>query len=117
MSPAYGGRTSDVFVVRDSGFLNFIEPFDQVMADRGFKIKENLLIIMATLFIPPSCAASTQMIPSDVRKTSSIANVRIYVEQAIRRVKTFNILKHELPITLVPHADNIVKVWCALCNL
>lgn len=59
---------------------------DQIMADRGFKIKEDLMMIMATLCIPPSCAASSQMLPGDIKKTSSIANVRNFVEQAIRRV-------------------------------
>ena len=117
VSPVYGGRASDVFVVRNSGFLKLIEPYDQVMADRGFKIKEDLMMIMASLCIPPSCAASSQMLPGDIKKTSSIANVRIFVEQAIRRVKTFNMLKNELPITLVSQADNIVKVCCSLCNL
>lgn len=57
------------------------------------------------------------MLPGDIKKTSSIANVRIFVEQAIRRVKTFNMLKNELPITLLSQADNIVKVCSALCNL
>ena len=117
VSPVYGGRASDVFVVRNSGFLKLIEPYDQVMADRGFKIKEDLMMMMASLCIPPSCAASSQMLPGDIKKTSSIANVRIFVEQAIRRVKTFNMLKNELPITLVSQADNIVKVCCSLCNL
>ena len=117
VSPTYGGRASDVFIVRNSGFLELIEPYDQVMADRGFKIKEDLMMVMSTLCIPPSCAASSQMFPGDIKKTSSIANVRIFVEQAIRRVKTFNMLKNELPITLLPQADNIVKVCGALCNL
>ena len=105
-----------MFVVRNSGFLKLIEPYDQVMADWGFKIKEDLMM-MASLCIPRSCAASSQMLPGDIKKTSSIANVRIFVEQAIRRVKTFNMLKNELPITLVSQADNIVKVCCSLCNL
>ena len=96
VSPAYGGRTSDVFVVRDSGFLNFIEPFDQVMADRGFKIKENLLMIMATLCIPLSCAASTQMIASDVRKISSIANVRSSWEICRRCAKILLAAEHKM---------------------
>ncbi|KXJ11353.1 hypothetical protein AC249_AIPGENE26518 [Exaiptasia diaphana] len=117
VSPSYGGRASDAHIVRNCGFLNLIEPYDEVMADRGFKIKEDLMMSMATLCIPPSCAASMQMLPSDVRKTSNIANVRIYVEQAIGRVKLFRILKHELPITLLPLVDDIVRVCCALCNL
>ena len=117
ISPTYGGRASDIFIVKDSGFLDLLQPFDEVMADRGFKIKEELMIKMCTLCIPPSKAASMQMLPADVRKTSSIANVRIYVEQAIGRMKNFNILKHEIPINLLPLSDDIVQVCCALCNL
>ena len=117
VSQSYGGRVSDAFIVRDCGFLNIIEPYDEVIADRGFKIKEDLMMSMATLFIPPSCTAAMQMLPSDVRKSSNIANVRIYVEQAIGRVTRFHILKNELPITLLPLVDDIVRVCCALCNL
>lgn len=101
----------------ETGFLNIIEPYDEVMADRGFKIKEYLMMTMATLCIPPSCTAAMQMLPSDVRKTSNIANVRMYVEQAIGRVRRFHILKNELPITLLPLVDDIVRVCSALCNL
>ena len=93
VSPAYGGRATDIFIVKDSGFLNLLEPYDEVMADRGFEICEELMIRMSTLCIPPSMAAAMQMLPSDVRKTSSIANVRIYVEQAIGRMRVFHILK------------------------
>ena len=92
-------------------------PYDEVMADRGFKIREGLMMRMVTLCIPPSAAASMQMLPAEIRKTSNIANVRIYVEQAIGRVKVFQILKHELVISLLPLADDIVRVCCALCNI
>ena len=86
------------------------------MADRGFKIREDLMMSLATLAISPSCASSMQMLPADVRKTSNIANVRIYVEQAIGRLKVFRILKHEIPITQLQIVDDIVRVCCALCN-
>ena len=99
LSPAYGGRATDVHIVRDSGFLDLVEPYDEIMAYRGFKIMEDLVMMkMATLCIPPSKAKSMQMLLSDVRKTSNIANVRIYVEQAIGRMKVFHILKNELSI-------------------
>ena len=111
MSDSYGGRSTDVFMVRDSGFLDLLEPYDEVMADRGFKIREELMMQMATLCVPPSKVASVQMLPADVRKTSNIANVRIYVEQAIGRMKVFQFLKHELPVTLLPLSDDIVKVF------
>ena len=117
VSSCYGGRASDIFIVRNSGFLNMIEPYDEVVADRGFKIREDLMMHMATLCIPPSCASSMQLLPCDVRETSNIANVRIYVEQAIGRLKVFLLLKNELPISLLPLADDIVRVCCSLCNL
>ena len=52
------------------------------MADRGFKIKEYLLIKRCTLAIPPRAAKGNQMTERDIKETKHIANVRIYVEQA-----------------------------------
>ena len=78
-SSCYGGRASDIFIMRNSGFVNMIESYDEIMADRGFKIREDLIMHMAKLCIPPSCASSMQMLPHDVRETSNIT----YVEQAI----------------------------------
>ena len=104
-------------ILRDSGVLDLVEPYDEIMADRGFKIREDLMMKMATLCIPSSKAKLMQMLPSDVRKTSNIANVRIYVEQAIGRMKVFHILKNELPINLIPPVDDSVHVCAALCNL
>ena len=54
---------------------------------------------------------------SAVNKTKRIANLRILVEPVIRNVKTYRILKHEVPVTLVPNLGKIVRVCCALCNL
>ena len=42
LSEAYGGRASDRFIVEDCGFLKMLRPDDQVMADRGFKIDDQL---------------------------------------------------------------------------
>jgi len=53
----------------------------------------------------------------DVARTKKVANIRILVEQVIRRLKTFAILKSELPITLISHIDDILIVCAALTNL
>nr|CAH3181162.1 unnamed protein product [Porites lobata] len=81
------------------------------------QIKKTLPYCFKALSQSKICASSMQMLPRDVRETSNIANVRIYVEQAIGRLKVFLILKNELPFTLLPLADDIVRVCCALCNL
>ena len=57
------------------------------------------------------------MTASDVALTSKIANVRIYVEQAIKQMKVYHILQSELPVNLLPIVDDIVVVVCALTNL
>ena len=59
VSPMYGQHASDVHIVWDSVFLN-IQRYDLAMADRGFKIREHLLVIGSDLAIPPSCPAVPQ---------------------------------------------------------
>ena len=87
------------------------------MADRGFKMKEELLQRQVSLSIPPSKQGTLPMTTGDVQETSRIANVRIYVEKAIARVKCYNILAKELEITCLSLCDDIVICCCALCNL
>jgi hypothetical protein len=55
------------------------------MADRGFKVKEDVMVVQARLAIHPSTCGYLDMSSGDVSETSKIANVRIYVEQAIGR--------------------------------
>ena len=56
------------------------------------------------------------MTATDVHKTSRTANVRIYVEQAIARMKNLHIIKHELPISLLPLIDDITVVCTVMAN-
>ena len=51
-----------------------------------------------TLVIQISSAVGNQMIAKDLKITSKIENVRIYVEQAIRKTKV-HILQIGLPLT------------------
>ena len=65
VSPVYGERSSDIHTVRDSGFLNLLEPFDQVMADKGFEIKTDLALKQCYLRISPSAAKGSQIVKKD----------------------------------------------------
>ena len=87
------------------------------MADKGFQIWEDLLVRKAELHIPPGRCGSEQMSKNDVKKTQDTTNRRIYVEMAIRRLKSFRILKHEIPLTLISQIDKIICICAALCNL
>ena len=87
------------------------------MADRGFKIKYLLAYHQCTLTIPPSTVSSMQMSQGDVKNTCTIANVHIFVEKAIRRIKEYKLLKIELPILQLPLVDEIVTICAAFTNL
>ena len=117
MSDCYGGRATDKYIVQNSGFLQFLQPNDQIMADRGFKIEEMLAFYQCSLAIPPSKCGELQMSKEQVKNTSRIANARIYVEQVMKRLKDYRILTNEIPVTLISLADDIVKVCAALSNL
>ena len=65
-----------MFIVQDCGFCNLLQPQDEVMAGRGFKIREMLAFHQCTLTIPPSKHSNLQITAKDVRGTSKIANTR-----------------------------------------
>ena len=117
LSDCYGGRASDKFICQDSGFFDVLEFGDEVMADRGFQITEELLARNTRLVIPPGARLKSQMTFGECSKTKSVANLRIHVERAIRRIKTFRILTTVIPISMLHSIDDIVCVCGALCNL
>ena len=86
---AFGGRASDKFIFNNCAFVSWLEPNDQVMTDRGIKVKEDVMVVQARLVIPPSICGNLAMSSGDASETSKIANARIYVEQAIERLKHF----------------------------
>ena len=91
ISRSYGGRASDKFIVKDSGFLNYIRLGDQIMADRGYTIKEKLFATTAKLIIAVFIKGKKQLSANNVTKTR-IANVGIHTERAIQRLKEFKLL-------------------------
>ncbi|CAC5383200.1 unnamed protein product [Mytilus coruscus] len=95
----YGGAASDRFIVNKSGILNLVKDGDNVMADRGFDISDDLKKCGATLNIPPFRCGEFQLSASQVEETRRIAEVRIHVERAIQRIKTFHILNGTMPVT------------------
>ena len=62
------------------------------------------------LCIPPSAVKGNQMTANAVKETSNVANVRIYVEQAIGRIKNLRILKLQNSLLYLPLMDDIVNI-------
>ena len=116
-SKGFGGRASDRQIVERSGFMNEIRRGEKVMADKGFNISDLLALKHADIVIPPGRRGAFQMPNKDVMKTKDIANRRIRVEQVIRRIKSFNMLKYEVPIKLLHVLDEVFIISCAICNM
>lgn len=116
VSSSYGGTENDKFIVNDSGFLNNIRPGDEVMGDRGFAIENELLARNASLNIPASLYHRNELSECDFA-TRRIASVRIHVERATARFKSFRIFKATFPMSHRRMLDDIVLTTCALCNL
>ncbi|XP_030575115.1 uncharacterized protein LOC115772844 [Archocentrus centrarchus] len=117
VSAAYDGRCSDKFITMDSGVLTCLKPGDEVMAVRGFTIKDLLFERKVSLVIPSFTKKCGQLTEEQETYTRQIANVRVHVERAIRRLKVFKILSQTVPIGMAPKIDKILRVCAALVNL
>ncbi|XP_056017028.1 uncharacterized protein LOC130053666 [Ostrea edulis] len=121
----YGGRTSDKFVINDSGFLEKLQYGDIVLADRGFDIAESVAQASSEVMIPAFTKGKSQLSAVDIEKTRKLAHVRIHVESVIGLVRNkYVILQDTLPLDYlissdgsIPTIDKIVTVCCALTNM
>lgn len=98
MSDAWGRKTSDRQIVIDSGILNLLEPGDNIMTDKGLKIRDILQEKGCTLNIPPFYTKG-QLIVDEIFYTQEIAKVRIHVERSIGRIKCFYIFDDVMPLS------------------
>lgn len=117
ISDAYAGRSSDKFITMDSGFLDYLRAGDEVMADRGFTIRDLLNERKVSLNIPAFTYRRNQLTNEETTRTRRVANVRIHVERAIQRLKIFKILSQTVPISMSPKLDNILTICAGLVNL
>ena len=87
VSQLYSGGISDKEIT-------LLERRDDVMADRGFVMNDQLEPLGGTLNIPPFLNNQGQFSEDQVKEPQEIANLRIHVERAISRIKTFKILQN-----------------------
>jgi len=124
---------SDVELVHQSGFLTKCEHFpgDQILADRGFTMKEDFARIAGIeLHTPAFLKGQDQMPAKDLETSRRLSSVRIHVERVIGLMKNrFAILQGTIPLRVVKSlkdeaenaskssADKIVGVCAILTNL
>uniref|UniRef100_A0A3P9H6T7 DDE Tnp4 domain-containing protein n=1 Tax=Oryzias latipes TaxID=8090 RepID=A0A3P9H6T7_ORYLA len=104
VSKLFGGRASDNFITEN-----------KILADRGFTIKD-ILPPGVSLALPAFTRGRKELSEHEVTFTRRLANVRIPIERAIRRLKGFKILCHVISGRL-QSVDEIVSICAGLCNL
>ena len=77
ISKPYTGRISDKALTIDSGYLDLLPAYSRVMADKGFNIADECAARHLYFTVPPGKRGCSQMTPSEVKKTSDIAKLRI----------------------------------------
>lgn len=117
VSPLYGGRASDNYITKNCGLLEYLLPGDEVMADRGFTIGEELCSRRVKLNIPAFMKGRDQLSEEDTINTRRIAAERIHVERAIMRIKSYRLLNTKLGIKSLKNANRTLCVISALCNM
>jgi len=96
--------------------LDLLEPADNVMVDCGFHIFK-IVPEGVSVNMQPFLAGGQQMTAAETEETMGIASVRIHVERAIGRIKTYHILDGTLLNTLSSYATRIAAVCGLLGNV
>ena len=116
LSKLFCGSISDREIVVQSGFLDLVDKNDNIMADRGFNIRDLLLRKNAHLNIP-AFSEGKQLSARAVQKSRRIASVRIHVERAMERIKNFKIIQGVIPLKLKNSLDQVLMICAILSNL
>lgn len=112
ISTRYGGKTC--------GFLDKLKPGAHIMADRGFKHIDKLIVAkQCKLVRPPSVETGVKMSEVQVLETKRIASLRIHIERVIRRLREFKILRPHscINLNLICYIDAIIVIGCGIINL
>lgn len=117
LSDGWGGRASDKKITLNSGLLSKLQKGDQVLADRGFNLREEFAAKGATLYIPCFTKGKKQLSACEVDTSRQLSHCRIHVERVIGRIKQFKILQTVIPISQVKLLNDIIIVCSALVNL
>lgn len=117
VSEPYGGRASDKAITNQSDLYSKCDPFDAIMADKGFLIEEECESNFIYLIRPPFLRKKSQFSRREAEITRSVASARVHVERSIQRLKIFKILKTKYPFRRINEIEDIMIIIAGLVNL
>lgn len=113
VSSLYEGAISDREILKQSGIVSLLKPTMAIMVDKGFLVED---FIPCKVHIPTFLSKRAQLSGPEVRKTQSIARLRVHVERLIRRVKEHKIFNTVIPLSLTG-SIRLEHLYCHNCDL
>ena len=112
VSLLYDGSIADKEIVNRSGYLKkeLRSNGDSVMTGRSFTVHDELAFIKYSSIY----GGREYLTKAEVKASQTIASAHIHVERAIQRIKTYSIIRNEIPLTL---RGSFNKIWTAICLL
>lgn len=99
VSELYPGSISDKEIVKKSGLLQVLQAGDEIMADKGFLIKDELVSVGARLVMPSFLKARKQFTKEEAELNKKVACLRVHVERCMERIRNWHILDGRIPVT------------------
>ena len=84
----YPGSISDKEIVKRSGLLNTLQPGDEIVADKGFTIKDELASVQATFVMPNFLQARKQFTKDKAKTTRELLAIETMSKDAWRELRT-----------------------------
>ncbi|XP_032369093.1 uncharacterized protein LOC116687661 [Etheostoma spectabile] len=113
VSSLYAGSVSDKELFKQSGIVSLLKPGMAIMVDKGFLVDE---CVPCKVYRPAFLSKRKQLTADEVKKTQSIARLRVHVERLIRRVKEHKLFDTEIPLSITGSINQLYTVACLLVN-
>lgn len=114
VSELYEDSVSDEELVQNSGFLDLVEPGDEEMTDKGFKMSAEPKSKGPSLAVIPMKTSAVRRKKNRVaHKTQDIASAPECVKSVLSQINCFKIFEGTVPLSL---ADCVSQMW-VVCGL
>ncbi|XP_013419440.1 uncharacterized protein LOC106180094 [Lingula anatina] len=116
ISELYEGAISDREIFSKCGILDYLEPGDILLVDRGFTVEDLLLSRQVSLNIPPFLKGREKLTPQEELLCKKLSKARIHVERYNERLKKFKLIAGTMPLNMTELASQAVFVAGCLVN-
>ena len=96
--------------------MKHLKPYDLVLADRGFTVRELLNPLQVEYKIPAFWKGRKSLSAAEELEMRRFAKARIHVECFNERLKQFKLVGRKMPLSIAPLAMQMVVVAGCLVN-